>query len=242
MSLRLTTAVWQHSPARGTPLLVLLAIADAISEKGDGWCWLSMHALATRCRCSVRLVQMAVGQLLRAGALSVHHQLGPHGCNRFSVVEPAIGGRVDGPRPITGAQRRARAKGVKPASPTTKGASPGGDETGFTTFRQDQPGSFQGRSGFHPGHEAGFTGGVKPASLRGETGFVQDGLLTSSLDGPLDECARGRLPPSPPVGGVLRQQPADGSDSRTTALKDAQASSKATAYRHIATSHHHPGD
>lgn len=239
MSLTLSTAVWRHSPARGTPLLVLLAIADATTEKGDGWCWLSMQALADRCRCSVRLVQLAVGKLMRAGALDVNHQLGPHGCNRFRVVEPAIGGRVVGPRQLSGAQKRAR---VKAAAPGVKQVSPGGGETGFTTFRQDQPGIIQGRKGFHPGGEIGFTGGVKPAAFRGETGFTQDGLLTSSLDGPLDEGESGRLPPSPPVGGVLRTDPACGSDSRTTALKDAQASSKATASRHIATSHHHPGD
>lgn len=242
MSLSLSTAVWRHSPARGTPLLVLLAIADAISEKGDGSCWLSMQALADRCRLSVRSVQLAVGKLMRSGALDIGHQLGAHGCNRFSVVDPVIGGRPNGPRQLSGAQRRARdcRKLVKPAAPEVKRVSGGGGEAGFTPFRQDEP---QGRSGFHPGGEDGFTPPVKPVARSGETGFTQDEFITSSIDDPLDEGARKRHPPSPPVGGFLRTDPACGSDSQRIALMDAQASSQAAGVRHLtATSYHHPGD
>ncbi|MGQ4475722.1 helix-turn-helix domain-containing protein [Streptomyces sp. SAS_276] len=60
--------VWEHSSSRGTARLVLLSIADRVT---DGQCiaWASHSSLATRTNASVSTVREAVDRLVLAGEL-----------------------------------------------------------------------------------------------------------------------------------------------------------------------------
>lgn len=83
MSLQAYNAVWQHSTARGTDLLVLLALADFADEKG--WSYPSIDALAKKARISQRATQDRLRALESAGAIKIEIQTGPHGTNRYQV-------------------------------------------------------------------------------------------------------------------------------------------------------------
>jgi hypothetical protein len=48
MSIKVMTAVWDYSRASGTPLLVLLKLADWAND--DGECWPSISTIAQKCR------------------------------------------------------------------------------------------------------------------------------------------------------------------------------------------------
>jgi hypothetical protein len=55
------TAVWEHSRAEGSDLLVLLALADIADD--DGECWPSVGYLAKKCRIDTRTVQRRIRSL-----------------------------------------------------------------------------------------------------------------------------------------------------------------------------------
>lgn len=84
MSLQAYNAVWQHSTARGTDLLVLLALADFADEKG--WSYPSIDALANKARISQRATQDRLRALAAAGWIRVEMQTGPHGTNRYQIL------------------------------------------------------------------------------------------------------------------------------------------------------------
>ena len=48
MSIQVTNNVWKYSRANGTPLLVLLCLADSANE--DGECWPSISSIGKKCR------------------------------------------------------------------------------------------------------------------------------------------------------------------------------------------------
>jgi len=82
--------VWHHSRSRHGARPVLLYIAWAIREKGDGpfpgWAWPSNPELAGRAGMSERAVQTAVAELVRLGELEVRYNAGPKGCNLYRVI------------------------------------------------------------------------------------------------------------------------------------------------------------
>ena len=48
MSIKVMTDVWDHSQAKGTPLLVLLCLADWADDEGE--CWPSISTIGRKCR------------------------------------------------------------------------------------------------------------------------------------------------------------------------------------------------
>lgn len=84
MSLQAYNAVWQHSTARGTDLLVLLALADFADE--FGWSYPSIDALARKARISQRATQDRVRALAANRWIRVELQTGPNGTNRYQVL------------------------------------------------------------------------------------------------------------------------------------------------------------
>lgn len=84
MSLQAYNAVWQHSTARGTDLLVLLALADFADEAG--WSYPSIDALAKKARISQRATQDRLRALEAQAAIRIELQAGPHGTNRYQIL------------------------------------------------------------------------------------------------------------------------------------------------------------
>ena len=71
MSIKVMTWVWDHSPAVGTELLMLLAIADHASDDGRD-AWPSIKTLARRTRLGERTVQRVLKRLADEGHLVIH--------------------------------------------------------------------------------------------------------------------------------------------------------------------------
>lgn len=85
MSIRVMSAVWEHSEAEGVELLVLLAIADCASDDG-GNAWPSIATLSRKTRVSARTVQRAIRTLEARGEMVVQLNAGMRGANVYKVT------------------------------------------------------------------------------------------------------------------------------------------------------------
>lgn len=94
MSIAVMTKVWASSPAKGTALLVLLALADHADD--DGNCYPSIDSLAAKCRMSTRNLNYILAQLQERGDLFVQRNAGPRGCNRYRLVLDRKRAALDG--------------------------------------------------------------------------------------------------------------------------------------------------
>lgn len=74
MSADATGHVYRHAPFRGATLLVLLAIADTVSDQWDNECWMSFNTLAIKSRCNRDTVRTSVKELVDTGWLEVVRQ------------------------------------------------------------------------------------------------------------------------------------------------------------------------
>lgn len=124
--------VWKFSPAKGSELLLLLAIADNANHHRIAWP--GIDHLAGKTRLSRRQTQNLIRQLESDGLIKVHRGAGPNGVHLYEVVDPEStlkkGGEKISPgkdfrvKPSTqgGEIQRHRGeaqyqKGVKPTSP-----------------------------------------------------------------------------------------------------------------------------
>jgi hypothetical protein len=65
MSIEVMSRVWKHSKASGTPLLVLLCLADWADDEGE--CWPSISSVAKKCRLKdARHVKRVIHETLEA--------------------------------------------------------------------------------------------------------------------------------------------------------------------------------
>lgn len=76
--------VWDHSKQSGTPLLLLLAIADFAND--DGMAWPGVETLAKKIRMSERYVHRLVKELSEAGELRIEYKAGKNGTNQYWVT------------------------------------------------------------------------------------------------------------------------------------------------------------
>jgi hypothetical protein len=83
MSIRVQSHVWETSPAKGSDLLVLLAIADFAND--DGVAWPGVDTLARKARISKRQTQYCLRNLTTAGLLSIQENAGPKGTHLYKV-------------------------------------------------------------------------------------------------------------------------------------------------------------
>lgn len=83
MAISVMTDVWEKSRARGTELLLLLAIADFANQ--DGVAYPSVPTLAKKIRMSERNTHYLLKKLATAGELEIMRNAGPRGCNLFRV-------------------------------------------------------------------------------------------------------------------------------------------------------------
>ncbi len=84
MSIKVMNWVWEYSPAKGTELLMLLAIADNASDDG-GNAYPSVRTLARKTRMGERSVQRIVRKLAEEGHLSIKER-GGRDPNRYAVL------------------------------------------------------------------------------------------------------------------------------------------------------------
>jgi len=84
MSIKLMADVWEHADAKGSELLLLLAIADNANDSGEAWP--GVKTLAKKTRLSKRNVQYLIRRLEIKGLLQVEEGKGPRGCNLFTPI------------------------------------------------------------------------------------------------------------------------------------------------------------
>lgn len=87
MSIKVTSWVWENSKAKGSALLLLLAIADHAHDDGDN-AYPSVETLTAKCRQSERNTQRLLRELEKAGEIVIKDQAGPHGCNVYQIPVP----------------------------------------------------------------------------------------------------------------------------------------------------------
>lgn len=76
------TAVWESSPARGTELFLLIALADFANDRGE--CWPAVDTLALKIRATRRSVQRLLRNLEEAGLITCLEG-GGRSSNRYVV-------------------------------------------------------------------------------------------------------------------------------------------------------------
>lgn len=76
--------VWDHSKQSGTPLLLLLAIADFAND--DGMAWPAIETLAKKIRMGERYVHRMIKELAAAGELRVEYKAAKNGTNQYWVT------------------------------------------------------------------------------------------------------------------------------------------------------------
>jgi DNA-binding transcriptional MocR family regulator len=84
MSIKVMNWVWEHSPTKGTELLMLLAIADNAADDG-GNAFPSIRTLARKTRLDDRTVQRIVRKLAEQGQLAVVER-GGREPNRYAIL------------------------------------------------------------------------------------------------------------------------------------------------------------
>lgn len=84
MSIKVQSFVWENSKAKGSALLLLLAIADHAHDDGDG-AYPSVETLAAKCRQSERNTQRLLRELEAMGEIVIKDQAGPRGCNVYLI-------------------------------------------------------------------------------------------------------------------------------------------------------------
>lgn len=97
MSIKVMTAVWQHSQARSGDLLVQLALADFSND--EGFAFPAIPTLGRKARLSPRQVKRALDRLQRLGELTVFKKQGPHGVNRYRIM---VGDNFSLAQPVNG--------------------------------------------------------------------------------------------------------------------------------------------
>jgi hypothetical protein len=136
MSIACMSRVWKHSKAKGSELLVLLAIADFAHDDGSN-AFPSVPTLAAKSRLSVRAVQFVLRKLEAIGELEIIEKGGRNGSNLYRVLIGEDGAKIS-PAGEAGCTRVVKpiAPGVvKPVSPnpssvTVTGTDSVSNETG----------------------------------------------------------------------------------------------------------------
>jgi len=87
MATKITAEVWEHSPAKGSALLLLLALAD-YAHSVDAQCWPSVERLASMIRMSERNTQYLLRRLAADGHIAIQLRGSPRKTNLYRVLRP----------------------------------------------------------------------------------------------------------------------------------------------------------
>lgn len=88
MSVRASNAVWQHTEAAHSALVVMLAIADNADDHGIAWP--SVKTIARKGRLTERAIQLAIRSLVAAGELLVYEGQGDYGTHLYWLHLPGL--------------------------------------------------------------------------------------------------------------------------------------------------------
>ncbi len=102
MSVKVSSYVWEHTTAKGSALLLLLAIADYCHDDGQG-AWPSVPTLAAKARISARSVQYHTRRLVADGLLVLQDGAGPNGVHTYCIPVPWGANYSEGCKPCRGA-------------------------------------------------------------------------------------------------------------------------------------------
>lgn len=114
MSIKLMTAIWEHSRAKGSELLLLIAIADHADDEGNAFP--SVTNLAKKIRMTQRGTQMLLRKLEKLHELSTELECGPNGRNLYRVKTFQGHKRADEPG-VTPGDEPQFTTGMNPSSP-----------------------------------------------------------------------------------------------------------------------------
>lgn len=128
MSVRVTAQVWAQSKAKGSALLLLLAIADYANDSDVAWP--SVETLSRKIRMTRRNTQLLLRQLEESGELEVHSGAGPSGTHLYRValtesVQDMKGVNFSPAQTLHGVMHNAAAGSDGAKTPGAQGRSPG---------------------------------------------------------------------------------------------------------------------
>jgi hypothetical protein len=83
MSIKIMSAVWENGPEDRGELLVLLALSDFASDKGQ--CWPSVASIAKKARMDERSARRILRKLEAGGWVSSSIGGGRHGCSEYTI-------------------------------------------------------------------------------------------------------------------------------------------------------------
>jgi hypothetical protein len=87
MATKITTEVWEHSKAKGSALLLLLALAD-FADSDHAQCWPAVQRLAFMIRMSERNTQYLLRKLAADGHIAIKLRGSPRKTNLYQVLRP----------------------------------------------------------------------------------------------------------------------------------------------------------
>lgn len=124
MSVAATTWVWEHSQAKGSARLVLLALADHAGQDG-GDAYPSITRLSERCGLCERTVQDSIKTLTELGEIVVEKRCGRNGTNRYRLpLRPAESAPPQDLHPAESAPSTGRSRRVDRQTTTPEPANP----------------------------------------------------------------------------------------------------------------------
>lgn len=85
MSIKLMNAIWDHSPYKGSKLLILLSLADMANDAGK--CWPSIPTISRRARLTERQTMIVLAQLRADQAIDWDNR--PGTSNMYAIANPA---------------------------------------------------------------------------------------------------------------------------------------------------------
>jgi hypothetical protein len=168
MATRIMAEVWEHSPAKGAALLLLLALADH-ADAVHAQCWPSVPRLAFMIRMSERNTQYLLRKLQADGHIAMHLRGSPRKTNLYRILRPWC---KDCAEPTTEGATGCTEDGAKAFAPDPKAEPKPEEKESAHALEEEQPvitENFLLKLGLTPGGE------VWEAALHGN-GHHQDGM------------------------------------------------------------------
>jgi hypothetical protein len=143
MSIKIMASVWEHSPQRGTSLLLLLALSNYANEYGE--CWPSIGRLAHDCRQSERYTQILLRKLEAAGELTIIYRGDQGRTSLYTVITPEARRRGEDDPQFAPRDDRRKRKGTIRRSPDPSVIRQNGEDdskyrsSNVTTSADDAP-------------------------------------------------------------------------------------------------------